>query len=81
MAQNIFEGRMLHLLKRRDDPPFAQKREFCVGAADGKFWHKVCVQPEAIVGTETAALPTLGVEGQFSAALQTRFRATASACK
>jgi hypothetical protein len=34
-------------------------------------WHKVRAQPGAYEGTKTAALPTLGVEGQFSAALQT----------
>jgi hypothetical protein len=35
------------------------------------IWHKVRTQPGAYEGTKTAALPTLGVEGQFSAALQT----------
>ena len=28
----------------------------------GGFWHKMPVQPEAIVGTETGGLPTFGVE-------------------
>jgi hypothetical protein len=35
------------------------------------FWHKVRAQPGAHEGTKTAALQTLGVEGQFNAALQT----------
>jgi len=37
----------------------------------GNSWHNVRAQPGAYEGTKTAALPTLGIEGQFSAALQT----------
>jgi hypothetical protein len=34
-------------------------------------WHNVRAQPGAYEGTQPGGLPTLGVEGQFSAALQT----------
>jgi hypothetical protein len=34
-------------------------------------WHNARAQLGVFKGTETAALPTLGIEGRFSAALQT----------
>jgi hypothetical protein len=34
-------------------------------------WHNARAQLGVFEGTETAALPTLGIEGRFSAALQT----------
>jgi len=35
-----------------------------------RLWHNVRAQLGAFKGTKTAALPTLGIEGRFSAALQ-----------
>ena len=43
------------------------------------LWHKVRAQLGPFEGTKTAALPTLGIEGQFSTALQTWFSAAANA--
>ena len=37
----------------------------------GTSWHNVRAKPGAYEGTKTAALPTFGAEGQFSAAFQT----------
>jgi hypothetical protein len=40
-------------------------------AVDVASWHNARAQLGVFKGTETAALPTLGIEGRFSAALQT----------
>ena len=44
---------------------------FAARSTNDRIWHKVRAHPGAYEGTKTAAMPTLGVEGQFSAALQT----------
>jgi hypothetical protein len=46
----------------------AAKSWFAVGRNDGyvAFWHKVRAQLGAFEGTETAALPTLGINGRFT---------------
>ncbi len=46
-------------------------RKFAAASTNVGIWHNVRAQVGAFEGTETASLPTLGIEGRFSAALQT----------